>query len=1027
MDKNSVESTKQRRSKTPDVSPRERLFGLLDQLMEHRMVWIGGSAGAGKSTLIASYLETRQIPAIWFQITGQDGDLKANMLRDLYNRLPQGGALVLDDCHETPPDAPLHPLLADSARQIQVGANVILIGRGEPPGVFTQLIANGTLAVLDPQDLHFTLDETHALASGISMDALVLRELHAQCGGWAAGIAITLDRLRRQGGGLSDVQHEVRKTAFDYFAGEVFDRATREERVVLVSTALLARVSSDQAREISGRSQAHALLNRLASRHMFTCRTLGTPSTYEYTPLFREFLLTRLEDTLTEKELRDVIGRAGAILEQRGELNASVALHMRTQDWESALGVIDRHGMRLLAQGHSKIVGNWVAAFPADLVSNSGWLRFWSGAATISDSRTAARTCLERAWTRFDQRADMVGQLLTAAAIVETYQFEWSSYGPAICWIERLRVGVTSCPTYPSTEAELYVLANLLFALTCVRGAPDLMGTCRARLKVLIDGDLDVNHRLFAARSVLIASARMDGGSSRDLVDRMRSMLLEKGCSAQMRASALNAIAYSLCLEGHTSEADLALEQGIRAVGHPQLTSQDPLHHLTRQLLASARRDLLGIADCIQALRRAMDPTCHLGMSMLSRALAEQSFLRGEPSAAVNHLLTAASRADAACARPMQWISRLALSACLAGQRDCAGAARVLQEARSLAEDSFSEVGHLDCELVAAYAALRRDDRVECHRLLYHALAASPYVPAASQVFTLLPSVMAELCMEALRSGIAVESVRGLIQHYGLPPPADADSEWPWPFKVFVLGRFRVLKADSPIRCKRRGQMKPLELLQALIAFGGMEVGAGVLSDALWPDSEGDAAYHNLESALYRLRQLLGSPEAVLMAGGKLSLNPKLIWVDMWTFETALQALASCGVEATKHLARMQQLYAGHFLEQEYEKRWALKKRQALRDKFVRSVRDVARAYESHGRWQEAANVYEAGIELDSLSEDLHRGLIVCHRELGDHAEALQAYRRCRDLLVRVLGVQPNAKTLAIYQSVRQSAVGQPG
>ena len=47
--------------------------------------------------------------------------------------------------------------------------------------------------------------------------------------------------------------------------------------------------------------------------------------------------------------------------------------------------------------------------------------------------------------------------------------------------------------------------------------------------------------------------------------------------------------------------------------------------------------------------------------------------------------------------------------------------------------------------------------------------------------------------------------------------------------------------------------------MQALIAFGGTEVSAGVLIDALWPDSEGDAAYHALECALYRLRQLFGA------------------------------------------------------------------------------------------------------------------------------------------------------------------------
>jgi len=87
-------------------------------------------------------------------------------------------------------------------------------------------------------------------------------------------------------------------------------------------------------------------------------------------------------------------------------------------------------------------------------------------------------------------------------------------------------------------------------------------------------------------------------------------------------------------------------------------------------------------------------------------------------------------------------------------------------------------------------------------------------------------------------------------------------------FRVHVLGRFRLTEGDTPITVPPRLR-KPQELLQALIAFGGTEVSAGVLIDALWPDSEGDAAYHALESALYRLRQLLGARDAVRMEGAR--------------------------------------------------------------------------------------------------------------------------------------------------------------
>src|SRR5271155_5385339 len=94
--------------------------------------------------------------------------------------------------------------------------------------------------------------------------------------------------------------------------------------------------------------------------------------------------------------------------------------------------------------------------------------------------------------------------------------------------------------------------------------------------------------------------------------------------------------------------------------------------------------------------------------------------------------------------------------------------------------------------------------------------------------------------------------------------------------RVRVLGHFRLLIGDTPIAIPPRLR-KPQELLQALIAFGGIEVSAVVLIDALWPDSEGDAGYHALETALYRLRRLLGAGDAVRMVRGKVSLSRDLL------------------------------------------------------------------------------------------------------------------------------------------------------
>jgi two-component SAPR family response regulator len=240
-------------------------------------------------------------------------------------------------------------------------------------------------------------------------------------------------------------------------------------------------------------------------------------------------------------------------------------------------------------------------------------------------------------------------------------------------------------------------------------------------------------------------------------------------------------------------------------------------------------------------------------------------------------------------------------------------------------------------------------------------------------------------------------------------------------FRVHVLGRFRLLTGDTPISIPPRLR-KPQELLQALIAYGGTDVSAGVLTDALWPDSEGDAAYHALETTLYRLRGLLRVRNAVRMESGNVSLNRDQLWVDMWEFEAELQRPRDPEAHAIERIGRLRLLYQGHFLQHETEKLWVLKARQELRDRWLRTIRDAARDCERARRWEDAANLYRSGIELDSLNEGLYRGLMLCHQELGDHSEALQAYRRCRELLTRFLGIPPNAKTQALYHSVRERA-----
>jgi DNA-binding SARP family transcriptional activator len=111
-------------------------------------------------------------------------------------------------------------------------------------------------------------------------------------------------------------------------------------------------------------------------------------------------------------------------------------------------------------------------------------------------------------------------------------------------------------------------------------------------------------------------------------------------------------------------------------------------------------------------------------------------------------------------------------------------------------------------------------------------------------------------------------------------------------------------------------------------------------------------------------------------------------------------------------------LYLGHFLGDE-EAPWALAFRERLRSRILRACATLAAQFERQERFDEAIDIHRRVVELDPLAEEFHRGLIRSLHALGRRAEALDAYRRCREILSVTLGVEPSASTQALYRALK--------
>jgi DNA-binding SARP family transcriptional activator len=325
---------------------------------------------------------------------------------------------------------------------------------------------------------------------------------------------------------------------------------------------------------------------------------------------------------------------------------------------------------------------------------------------------------------------------------------------------------------------------------------------------------------------------------------------------------------------------------------------------------------------------------------------------------------------------------------------------------------------HMECmaRLLECYVALAHGAPDRGRGLLADALA---YARAQGFIYPHMARysiVTGYLFAEALRQGVQSDYVCELIRQLRIRPPEDAPDSWPWPVRIYGLGRFEVLRDGEKLEFSGRAPRKVLALLREIVAGGGEPVSSYQLVDTLWPDEDGDAGRKALDVSLVRLRKLLGGTDAVIVRGERVGLNADLCWVDAWSFNRIGAIVESDEVSLQRFGPRALELYRGSFLPGADETRLIVVARLKLRDKLARLVSTFGQHLEDARKFEKALECYRRGIEADELAEEFYQGVMRCHAAMGRTAEGMAAYRRLRQTLSVVLGVKPSESSEQLMQ-----------
>lgn len=153
-----------------NVVERKRCVTIVDSALSKPILWVSAPAGAGKTTLIASYVNNMNIPALWYRIDERDTDFayftaymqkalnvmnqdtnivlpdfssamnrqdinifSMTYFEQLFESLNPPCLLVFDDYHRIPETSMLYDFFINGLSQLPEGIYVVFISRNEPP------------------------------------------------------------------------------------------------------------------------------------------------------------------------------------------------------------------------------------------------------------------------------------------------------------------------------------------------------------------------------------------------------------------------------------------------------------------------------------------------------------------------------------------------------------------------------------------------------------------------------------------------------------------------------------------------------------------------------------------------------------------------------------------------------------------------------------------------------------------------------------------------------------------------------
>jgi LuxR family maltose regulon positive regulatory protein len=410
-----------------ELVARPRLLAQLNEGLAGKLTLVSAPAGFGKTTLLACWSKSCQLPVAWLSLDESDNEpvrfiaylvasletvigwqatkgqpeiyslrempiaasMHASRLADVINRLaakPVRFILILDDYHTI--TNPLnHKTVNYLIENLPPQMHMVIASRADPPLPLARLRSQGQLSELRSIDLRFTGEETSnflqkELGRGLSPEDQ--SSLANKTEGWIAGLQMAVLALRspspEKPQEMSDFIRSFtgsNRFILDYLVEEVLDRQSEEIQDFLLKTSILERMSAPLCNEVvgglepsnlPGLKHSNEILEYLDRANLFIIALDDQREWFRYHRLFADLLRRRLQYT-HRNLVPDLHKRASKWLERNSYPEEAVEHALLSEDMKRAAELVENAAEGMMLRSQVTTLRGWLDRLPEEHIA----------------------------------------------------------------------------------------------------------------------------------------------------------------------------------------------------------------------------------------------------------------------------------------------------------------------------------------------------------------------------------------------------------------------------------------------------------------------------------------------------------------------------------------------------------------------------------------------------------------------------------------------------------------------------------